>query len=170
MSLRKTAIILLLTIATLSTFGMEIAAAQASADIFEYGEYRTRREGEKPADRTASGTTTMISTYVLVKRTEVINAQPGVSFGVQFRLAQPLAAGDVLVFRITHPPLTNPKTGRTMTASEFDSEPGLGAGEHYVGFTFDEGWEMAEGPWMIQVVQNGKVIAERPFKIVVLLN
>lgn len=167
MNLRKSAIVFLLAVAT---FGGHVMAAQAAAEVFEYGEYRTRRDGEKPADRTASGTTTMISSYVLVKRTDVINAQPGVSFGIQFRLSQAIGAADVLVFRITHPPLTNPKNGKTMTASEFDSDPGLGAGDHYVGFTFDEGWEMAEGPWKIQVIQNGKVIAEQPFKVVVLLN
>ncbi|MGE4014488.1 MAG: DUF3859 domain-containing protein, partial [Alphaproteobacteria bacterium] len=142
MTLRKTAICLCLILAAFDAFGSARAFAQATAEIFEYGEYRTRRDGEKPADRTASGTTTMISAYELVKRTEVINAQPGVSFGIQFRLSTSLAGADTLVFRIKHPPLTNPKTGRTMTASEFDREPGLGAGEHYVGFTFDDGWEM----------------------------
>ena len=46
----------------------------------------------------------------------------------------------------------------------------IGRENVYFGYTFDYGWEIAEGIWTKQILYNGKVIAEKKFKIIVPLN
>jgi hypothetical protein len=75
----------------------------------------------------------------------------------------------MLTIRSIHPPITNPKTGRTMTVSEYDW-PVTMRDNVYFGYTFDHGWEIAEGVWTKQIVYKGRVLAEKKFKIVVPLN
>ena len=95
--------------------------------------------------------------------------QLGNSFGVVLKLDNFPAGTAVLTIRTIHPPLTNPKTGRTMTVSEYDWPVTL-RDDVYFGYSFDHGWEIAEGIWTKQIVYNGRVLAEQKFKVVVPLN
>jgi hypothetical protein len=56
-----------------------------------------------------------------------------------------------------------------MSVSEYYS-PVTQRDDVYFGYTFDHGWEIAEGLWTQQIVYNGRVIAEQKFKVVVPLN
>ena len=94
---------------------------------------------------------------------------PGEQYGFEVDL-EGLPPGPVnLVIRTIHPALTNSETGKTMTVSEYDW-PVSGRQKVCFGFTFDYRWEIAEGTWTKQIVYNGKVIAEKKFKVVVPIN
>jgi hypothetical protein len=159
------------------TLCLALLAVDASAatsgpkvTVREFGRYETTRSGIKhKAARTASGTVHPVARRRLVQRTAEIFGQPGRSFGIEIDMdGFPLGAVR-LTIRTLHPPLTNPKTGKTTRISEYDW-PVSSRRKVYFGFTFDDGWEIAEGPWTIQIHYRGKLLAEKKFKILVPLN
>lgn len=147
-----------------------LAAGEPGATILSYGRFETRRTGEiEKSDRTASGELQSVDAHRLVQQTEEIVGQLGNSFGLNLRLENFPPGPAMLTIRTFHPPITNPKTGRSMTVSEYDWAV-AGRENVYFGYTFDHGWEIAEGVWTKQIVYRGRVIAEKKFKIVVPLN
>ena len=146
------------------------AAAEPSATILSYGRFETRRTGEiEKSDRTASGELQSVSDHRLLQRTDEIVGQLGNAFGMELKLENLPEGPATLTIRTYHPPITNPPTGRTMTVSEYDWSVAM-RDNVYFGYSFDHGWEIAEGVWTKQIVYKGRVIAEKKFKIVVPLN
>jgi hypothetical protein len=146
------------------------ASGEPSATILSYGRFETRRTGEiEKSDRTASGELQSVDAHRLIQQTDEIVGQLGNSFGLDLRLQDFPPGPAMLTIRTVHPPITNPKTGKSMTVSEYDWTV-LDRENVYFGYTFDHGWEIAEGVWTKQIVYRGRVIAEKKFKIVVPLN
>lgn len=145
------------------------SAQAVRAEILQFGVFETQVVGLKKAPRTASGVINRTGYTRLVRETEVIAAMPGRTFGVKFRVVGQMAADDYLTYRNIHPPLTNPRTGRTLKIGEWRSRVGL-VREKFIGFGFDHGWEMAEGLWTLQIYYRGQLIGEKTFKVVVPLN
>jgi len=148
----------------------ETAAAEPSGKIVRYGRYEIIDSGRpEKAERTVAGEVKPVENHRLIQETDEIVGQLGNTFGFEVDL-DGLPPGPVnLVVRTIHPALTNSETGRTMTVSEYDW-PVAGREKVYFGFTFDYRWEIAEGTWTKQLVYNGKVIAEKKFKVIVPLN
>ncbi len=148
----------------------ETAAAEPRGKIVSYGRYEIVETGRpEKAERTVAGEVKPVETRRLIQQTDEVVGQLGNTFGFEVDL-DGLPPGPVnLVVRTIHPPLTNSDTGRTMTVSEYDW-PVAGRDGIYFGFTFDYRWEIAEGYWTKQLVYNGKVIAEKKFKVIVPLN
>jgi hypothetical protein len=167
MTMRRTALLLILAFAAAAPAA---AAGEPSATILSYGRFETQRTGQiEKGERTASGELQSVSAHRLVQQTEEIVGQLGNSFGFDLRLDNFPPGPETLTIRTIHPPITNPKTGRTMTVSEYDW-PVTMRDNVYFGYTFDHGWEIAEGVWTKQIVYRGRVIAEKTFKVVVPLN
>jgi hypothetical protein len=146
------------------------AAAEPRGKIVSYGRYEIVETGRpEKAERTVAGEVKPVETRRLIEQTEQIVGQLGNTFGFEVNL-EGLPPGPVnLVIRTIHPPLTNSESGKTMTVSEYDWTV-AGREKVYFGFTFDYRWEIAEGYWTKQVLYNGKVLAEKKFKVVVPLN
>jgi hypothetical protein len=150
--------------------GADLAAAEPRGKIVSYGRYEIVETGRpEKAERTVAGEVKPVETRRLIQETDEVVGQLGNTFGFEVDL-EGLPSGPVnLVVRTLHPPLTNSDTGKTMTVSEYDW-PVVGRSRVYFGFTFDYRWEIAEGIWTKQLVYNGKVIAEKKFKVIVPLN
>ena len=146
------------------------AAAEARGMIVSFGRYEIVETGRpEKAERTVAGEVKPVQTRRLIQQTDEVVGQLGNTFGFEVDL-DGLPPGPVtLVVRTLHPPLTNAETGKTMTVSEYDW-PVVGRRKVYFGFTFDYRWEIAEGVWTKQLVYDGKVIAEKKFKVIVPLN
>lgn len=147
----------------------QAAAAGPSVDVIEFGLFATSGVRRIALPRSAAGEMNLVAQVRLIRSAEIIAAQPGRSFGWRYRLLG-LPPGSRIVLRTLHPPLTNPKTGRTMAYSERKVRVSHPEDIRYTGYTFDNAWEMAEGEWRFQVLYGGRVIGERAFKIVVPLN
>lgn len=145
-------------------------AGEPRGTILSFGRYATQIAGKpEKAERTASGIVQPVDGHRLLERTDLVVGQLGNTFGIEVRLENFPAGVAPLTIRTTHPPLTNPKTGRVTTVSEYDWTS-LTQDSAYFCFSFDDKWEIAEGTWTMQVLYQGKVIAEKAFKIVVPLN
>jgi hypothetical protein len=157
-----------LATALLLAAGPNSAAAQPSAQVFEYGLYEIKRVGRRPAPRTIGGWVGTVSRAKLIRKTDLVAGQLGRSFGMRVRF-QGLPAGTPITVRTVHPPKTNPDNGRTMRVSEYSSRVSPSMRGLFL-FTFDDRWELAEGKWSLQVVHDGEVIGRKDFKVVVPLN
>lgn len=146
------------------------AAAEPRAAIVGYGQYEIVDAGKpEKAERTVAGEVRPVETRRLVKQTDEIVGQLGNTFGIEIDL-KGLPPGPVkLVIRTLHPKLTNAETGKTLTTSEYDWMV-TARDKVYFGFTFDYRWEIAEGYWTKQILHDGKVLAEKRFKIIVPMN
>lgn len=164
----------LLLIATGSPLGLALlpqaAAAEPSVRIAAYGRYEIRSSGtSEKAERTVAGEVRPVATKKLIETTDTIVGQLGITFGIEIDL-EGFPPGEVLLtIRTIHPKLTNDERGVAMTVSEFDW-PVIERRGVYFGFTFDHRWEIAEGEWTKQIVYQGRVLAEKKFKIIVPIN
>ena len=147
-----------------------IAAVEPSVAIVGFGRYETQIAGKpEKAERTASGVVQPVDGHRLIEKTDLVVGQLGNTFGIEIKLENFPPGSAALVVRTHHPPLTNPTTGKTTTVSEYDWTSATHENTFFC-FSFDAGWEIAEGMWTMQILYEGKVIAEKKFKIIVPLN
>jgi hypothetical protein len=159
------------TLAPLAIVALALAApalASGQVEIKDFGFYDLSVDGSVPAPEDISGSRNIVSNIRLQRQTEEIDAQLGRSFGFRFRVTDPALYGKTLTLRTIFPPLTNPESKRTMVTQD---RPFTGSSEVlYDGYRFDYDWEMAEGIWTFQVLHNGRVIAEKKFKVIIPMN
>ena len=147
-----------------------VAAREPSVAIVGFGRYETHIAGKpEKAERTASGVVQPVDGHRLIEKTDLVVGQLGNTFGIEVKLENFPAGSAALVIRTLHPPLTNPATGKTTTVSEYNWTSASNENTYFC-FSFDAGWEIAEGMWTIQVLHEGKVVAEKNFKIIVPIN
>jgi hypothetical protein len=160
---------IVLAVVALAAFG-EAALAEPRGKVVAFGRYAIVENGTpEKAERTVAGEVKPVQTHRLIEQTDVVVGQLGNTFGIEVDLEGLPPGPVVLVIRTIHPALTNSETGKTMTVSEYDWAVSARS-KVYFGFTFDYRWEIAEGEWTKQVVYNGKVLAEKKFKVIVPLN
>ena len=145
------------------------AATDRGIEIVDFGIYDHVVTEVIPEPKDVAGERTTVANVRLREQTQVIDAQRGRMFGFQFRVTDPALYGKVLVTRKTFPKITNPKTGRSGTSVE--GEVVAGPETHFLnGYGFDYDWERAEGEWTFQVLLDGKVLAEKKFKVILPMN
>ena len=96
----------------------------------------------------------------LLRQTDEVPAELCRSFGLIY--AETGASAGALTIRITPPPLHRPD-GATGSVDLFDAPatPGL----HFVGFTFDERWELAPGRWTFTILAGDQVLVSHGFTV-----
>lgn len=137
-------------------------------NIFNCGIYQvTRMTGIR---RTSPGTTTGFTSGILetmfVSPTHIIPARTGIHFGYRVAVSG-ISFQEVvpITVRVLHPPTTHPGTGQTTTKEEWTFPmmfqiPGVAV------WGFDEDWEAVPGKWTVQVLHQGKLLAEKVFTVV----
>jgi len=167
----RTALILLLSLAIVAPLSAPaLAAGEPAVRILSYGRYETRNAAQLvKGDRTAAGDLLPVLGHRLIEQTEVITGILGTSFGVELRFENFPIEPVQLTIRILHPPITNPRTGKAMTVSEYDWIMTV-RDKAYFGYRLGRPFEISEGNWTQQIVYKGRVIAEKTFKVVVPLN
>jgi hypothetical protein len=95
----------------------------------------------------------------------VVSAKLGTSFGIQVVIeGAPKMAVVALRTRVTHPPLTNPHTESTQTVDEWASPMNAGI-PRYVGWSFDNPWELVGGAWVFELLDGERVILRQEFSL-----
>jgi len=96
-----------------------------------------------------------------------IRAHVGLSMGIEVVVKGPpfLTVVDLRT-RVTHPPMTNPRTGLTSDREEWDSPMNAGY-PRYAGWSFDNPWELVPGTWKIEILQGQRPLATQEFVVVV---
>ena len=137
----------------------------AGAVIIEHGEYVSRRDlGPISPDANPDGVSQVIEIddVQFVNHLDRVEAHLCRRFGIRY-----VAHGPALPvqgsIRVSHPHLVRPD-GVSGDVDSWDVQ--LGAGSGFAGFSFDELWEVAPGPWSFAVVVDGQVLAEQKFDVV----
>jgi len=152
-------------------FGLVVTSVHAQkitgAEIIEYGVLKKiKSEGLLDAPDTVAGKSNNVIVAQLVENTSRGNASIGTTFGILVKLlGEPKGAMITAHFRCIHPKLTDPVSGHTREADEWESPRPIGT-PRYVSYTFDHDWEIKPGNWTIQVLADGKVIAEKTFDVI----
>jgi len=152
-------------------FGLVVTSVHAQkiagAEIIEYGVLKKiKSEGLLDAPNTVAGKSNNVIVAQLVENTSRVNASIGTTFGMLVKLlGEPKGAMITAHFRCIHPKLTEAVSGQTREADEWESPRPIGT-PRYVSYTFDHDWEIKPGNWTIQVLSDGKVIAEKTFDVI----
>jgi len=148
---------------------MPAAATERGIEIVDYGIYDHVVTEVIPEPKDVAGERSTVANIRLREKTMVIDAQRSRMFGYQFKVTDPALYGKTLVTRKIVPKLTNPKTGRSATTVE--GEVVAGPDTLFLNaYGFDYDWERAEGEWTFQVLLDGKVLAEKKFKVILPMN
>ena len=138
------------------------------ARIVDYGLYTYNDRGLVEAPDDISGWRFTATNVRLLRLTQTILAQPGLTFGMRFRVSDARLIGKTLALVIRFPTMTDPATGRSgnVLVYRFVAR-GI---ERRQLFRFDHMWEMAQGRWTMTLLDGRRTVAEVPFSVVVALN
>lgn len=145
-------------------------AAGVEARLTEYGLYEAIITGKETAPETLSGNTNTVGNLRHMRETREFVGQLGRHFGFRFSLSGNIRPGDPIMFRVMHPPLKHPNSGRAGKVDSWVSRVGPNMNSQYVGYTFEEPWELAEGEWIFQVIHDGEVLLTQRFIVRIPLN
>jgi hypothetical protein len=95
-----------------------------------------------------------------------IHACLGFSFGVGVLISGAREGKVILArVRVTHPPITDPRLGRSSTVDEWDAPMNAGI-ERYTGWRFDQPSELVPGSWRFEVLVENQVIAAQELNVI----
>jgi Domain of unknown function (DUF3859) len=140
-------------------------------EVWEWGQYEVAAHaGNALAPGTSIGIVHVVpplDTPRLLARTDRIPAAVGVRFGIRFIARQPGGPSIIpLRVRVLHPPTRNPATDRATEREEWDAEANASL-PRFTGWLFEAPWEVAPGPWTIQILDRERdaVLAEKTFTV-----
>lgn len=117
-------------------------------------------EGQRAAPDTVSGILNVVEQDQPIDvETVRVPAELGLSFGIRATLAPGTALTGIDVV-VTHPPMggagqTVERWGATFNAGEVNLNL----------FTFEEEYELVQGPWLFQLISDGEVLLQQPFLV-----
>jgi hypothetical protein len=136
-------------------------------DIVDAGIY-TVATGEETADpNVPTGTIATPTTATLVEATTGIPGRRGLEFGFRYEIVGAPAGAEVaLDFVILYPPpgLIDPADPEPVLASRFTRPKQIGEAI-YLGYGFEDNWEIVPGEWTFEIWYDGAKLAERRFTV-----
>ena len=151
---------------SLAVVGFVYAQTVTGVEVVEFGTFKkTRSNGLMSAPNTIAEMERSVVDAKLISQTTTIPASIGTSFGVRIKVTGD-PDGTILKFtgRCTHPKLTDPVSGRSSTTEEWDCHPVIGR-SGYIGYTFDNSWELVPGKWILQVFYGATLVAKKEFDV-----
>ncbi len=144
--------------------------AALSAELLSAGATAPSSEGAQSAPETSQGWVHLVPNFTdphFVPGGSSIAAKLGTSFGIEVILHGPPKMTVVqLRTRVTHPPMTNSASGVTNTVDEWDNPTNVGI-PRYIGWSFDNSWELVSGVWVIELLDHQRSILEHEFTITI---
>jgi hypothetical protein len=149
-----------------AVIGCVHAETITDVQVVEFGTFhKTVSNGLMAAPNAIAGMEHAVVEATLIKETTTIPASLGTSFGVRIKVTgDPVGAVLKVVGRCTHPKLTDPVSGRSSTTEEWNCYPVIGR-TGYIGYTFDNSWELVPGKWILQIFYGGKLVATKEFDV-----
>lgn len=140
----------------------------ASIEIVENGIYKSDLLARLPSPPQEVGGTVLSANPRLVEATTTISARTGLLFGIRFK---PIgnAIGEVAPLHLTivfpPPGLWDSINNQLQTSAPRDIRRTIGD-IHFFGATLESESDIVPGPWIFQISQNGRTLAEQKFDVV----
>jgi hypothetical protein len=136
-------------------------------DVVDAGIYAVETGAATP-DPDAPGETIVAPvTATLVEATTAIPGRLGLEFGFRYIVVGTPAGAEVpLDFVITYPPpgLADPADAEPLRESRFTRGKKIGE-TLYLGYAFENEWEIVPGEWTMEIWQGGEKRASRTFAV-----
>ena len=137
-----------------------------SVQIVEFGRFQENMsKGSRLAPDAVAGKSNVVVAATLLESTTDIPATAGTSFGVRVKfVGAPAGLVVPCTAKCLHPKLTDPASGRSSKVEQWENFGTLGS-DGYIGYSFDNEWELVPGQWTIQILVGSKVMAEKTFNV-----
>ena len=134
--------------------------------IVEYGLFEKKESGGTSRDEAAPAKKAEMGAEAkLIEQTTQIPAVLGTSFGVRVRFIGGQAGKPIpCIAKCLHPKITDPASGRTSEADQWE-DAGMIGRPGFVGYRFENAWELVPGDWTIQIFVGGKLRTEKTFVV-----
>ncbi len=146
---------------------IEAAAPAPSIEIVAFGNFSAAPpsgwQAPAPGQETLADVVERPLPSLLAAGPDIV-ARPCAVFGLEYRLAGAGAWPPGLRVEVEHPPITAPD-GRRAEVETYTVPTGPGV--RFVGFAFDEPWEMVPGRWRIALRDDGRELAGEDFIVTV---
>jgi len=136
-------------------------------EIVDRGVYEIAAGAETRAEDAPTGVITAVETEKLITPGNAVAASVGVEFGFRYHIVGAPDGADVpldMVYTYPAPGLKNPDDATPITETRYQRLKKVGATE-YLGYAFENDWEMVPGTWTFAIWHNGKKMAEESFAV-----
>lgn len=106
-------------------------------------------------------------TFALIEATASIPARIGIEFGAEYRVLGNPDGADVTLDIVTlypAPGLADPRLAEPIRENRFQRTKKIGEVE-YVGYSFEDDWEMVAGTWTFQIWYDGRKLFDESFTV-----
>lgn len=136
-------------------------------DVVDYGVYTA---SVTRAERRPTGILRSTVTNIEhVETSRIVPARLGVRFGFRYNVVGDPSGAEVSLKRVTiFPPggLRPPGSARELTRSETTITVKLGEQVRYIGYSFDDPWELQPGQWTMELWYGDHKLASQDFTVV----
>lgn len=136
-------------------------------DVIDAGIYMVATGAETAAPDAPTGTIAAPVTATLVEATTTVPGRLGLEFGLRYVIVgEPAGAEVPLDFVIVYPPpgLADPAEPEPVLASRYARQKQIGE-TVYLGYGFENGWEIVPGEWSFEIWHEGRRLASRSFTV-----
>lgn len=131
--------------------------------ITEFGEFGPQPGKAIAAPNTAKGTIAEVLTRKFIRRTDCIVLRRGARIGILVRHTDSNRSVMPVEIAVTHPPIAGPD-GRTRTVDSWPMQ--LLTDALYTGWHFEKEYELVPGAYIISVIADGHISAQKAFTVV----
>ena len=134
-------------------------------DVLEAGIFKKSPSGNLNESDVESPTGYFIRTdnILLVEQTDTVSPALGLVFGIKY---VPVSSDENALAsfqcKIIHPQLVNPKNDLHFSATVEDKYNYVNE-ENFDFFEFEHDWEMRDGPWRFQIIEENRLLCEHEF-------
>ena len=136
-------------------------------DIVDKGTYAITIGEETPDPNTPTGKIAAVTTVKNLKATTTIPGRVGVEFGFQYVVVGEPAGTEVsldMVNTYPAPGLVDPADPKPLLESRYSRKKKIGD-TVYLGYGFENPWEIVPGTWTFEIWFEGKKLAEQSFTV-----
>ncbi|MBU1039894.1 MAG: DUF3859 domain-containing protein [Proteobacteria bacterium] len=133
--------------------------------VLEFGVYTSTVTKREKVASVVDGIKDRATDFKLVRKSTLVDAGLGTGIGMKYVLrGSPKGAAVNIDVVVRHPAMVNPETKETMTQSTATFERVIGQGEYAV-WSFDIPADLVPGEYVIELVYEGKVLAQKVFRV-----
>ncbi len=143
--------------------GEAYAFSVKEISIVSYGHYSARTDSSVDIPYSTTGSLSLVTDINRIEQTQIIKADLGTKFGIQFKVEGSPSGVKVPVHVIVkHPPFMNPMTEEISCIDKWNIYPGL-EDIVYTGWEFAHPWELVPGLWTIQISYQKELCKRKQF-------
>lgn len=136
-------------------------------DVVSFGTFGIETGEITPTPDTPTGEVTAVSAARNLQSTHTIKAHVGLEFGFQYVVVGSPAGAEVtldIVHRYPAQGLKTPESAEPVRESRYQRTKVIGE-TNYLGYGFEQEWEMEPGSWGFEIWYDGRRLAEETFSV-----